>query len=416
MKAKIIFTTPVLEHPPAGGPALRIENSIKALAQVSELHLIVRADRQSIGGDSAERFYCRNCAAFGYTPSRAGVGDSDGELRNARAIARYAVQNGIQIVWCGYGNISHALMKELKRLEASLRVVCDTDSVWSSFVLRELPFETDPLRRREIELEGRAKEAEEAEWVSFCDVITAVSPVDAEYYRRLASSAGRIHLFSNVVDLDSYAHMPSPAVDLSRPCMYLSGSFYSTNSPMARAARWVISEVLPRVRQSIPDMRLYVVGNGAEKMLRGLEKPHVIIKGKVASVLPYLCHSDVALVPLMFESGTRFKILEAAACGIPIVSTTLGAEGLRVHHGSELLVADDPEAFAAAVVRLIQDREYARMLARNCRQVVRRHYGIESLKKEALKILDHLLCGHDSKAAASVLSDATGFGSFPLTF
>lgn len=389
-RLKILFTTPVIEHPPASGPALRIENSIKALNQVSELHLAVRIDQESLGGPAAEEFYRRHCHVFAYTPGLTGSYSPDDEKRNAQAIVRYAEEQGIEIVWCGYGNISFQLMKSIKDLNPGLKVVCDTDSVWSRFLLRELPLEKDPERFRQIEFDGRVKEQEEAEWVNFCDVTTAVSEVDAEYYRQLAVEPLCIHQFSNVIDLDSYTVPPPPAPDMRSPSMYLAGSFYSETCPMVRAARWVIAEVLPIILRTTPNIRLYIIGNGADRMLDDIRHPNVTIKGKVASVLPYLCHTDVALVPLMFESGTRFKILEAAACNIPIVSTTLGAEGLPTHHGVELLIADDPVDFAIAVLRLIQNSNYAKKLADNCKKMVDRHFSVQALADEAKSVIRYL--------------------------
>jgi glycosyltransferase involved in cell wall biosynthesis len=90
---------------------------------------------------------------------------------------------------------------------------------------------------------------------------------------------------------------------------------------------------------------------------------------------------------LKFESGTRFKILEAGACGIPLVSTTLGAEGLPVIHEEHILLADDPAGFADAIVRLIGDKQLAERLASNCRELVRTSYSVESLRREAAHIL-----------------------------
>jgi len=389
-RPKILFTTPLIEHPPASGPALRIENTIKALNLISELHVAARIGQSSLGGVTGEEFYRRHSHAFAYTPRLSGSVNHQDEILNAQAIVNYAEGQGIGIIWCGFGNISHQLMKTIKALNPGLKVICDTDSVWSRFVLRELPLETSPERRRQIENDGRMKQQEEAEWVNCCDVTTAVSEVDADYYRQLADNPSRIHRFSNVIDLDSYRNPPAQAQDLRSPSIYLAGTFYAETSPMVRAARWVITEVLPIIEQKIPNISLYIIGNGADRMLADIRNPNVTIKGKVPSVLPYLCYTNVALVPLMFESGTRFKILEAGACGIPIVSTTLGAEGLPTRNGDELLISDDPQGFADAITELILDKNLAGKIAENCKHMVIRHFSVQSLADEALSILKYL--------------------------
>ena len=397
---RVLFTSPILEHPPAGGPQLRIENSIKALSRVCELFVVSRASRHSVG-KSGEALYRSLSKGFYYVPAVA----SNRYVRRVRRILRrpavvdetessarfvldLATELDIDILWFGYGNISFPLIKRIKETMPSLKVVCDTDSVWSRFVLRELPFQTDPVKRAAIERDGRAKAAEEQAWVDLCEITTAVSEVDADYYRSIADDPGRIQIFSNAIDVHQYETTPPPPADLSHPCMYLAGTFGRYDSPMDVAGRWVLEEVLPRVREQVPDIRFYIVGRDSQKSFGDITDPAVIVKGKLPSVLPYLCHADVALVPLKFESGTRFKILEAGACGIPLVSTILGAEGLPVVDNEHIVLADDPERFAQAIVRIVNDRPFAGRIADNCRELVRERYSVESLSREAAHILE----------------------------
>ncbi|MBU4502100.1 MAG: glycosyltransferase family 4 protein [Nanoarchaeota archaeon] len=387
---KILFTTPQLEHPPASGPTLRIENSIKALSRISKLHLFSRVNKHYMGSEEAEVFYRNLCISFLYAPSVSNLPPEFGNQQDAEAIIDYADTNGIDIIWFGFGNISYPLIKVIKSLRPQLKVVCDTDSVWSRFVLRELPYEISSERRRQIEAEGRQKEQEEADWVNFCDVTTAVSQVDADYYRSLADDPERIHIFSNVIDLSTYDSPPPPPADFKKPCIYLAGTFYASTSPMVRGTRWAIKEVLPLVQKAIPEIHFYIVGDRSDVMLTDIQNPHITITGKVKSVLPYLCHADVALVPLMFESGTRFKILEAGACGVPIVSTTLGAEGLPTKNDKEILIADKATAFAGAAIRLINNKSFAKELAMNCKRMVEKGFSVESLTQEAMAILKYL--------------------------
>jgi glycosyltransferase involved in cell wall biosynthesis len=398
-KPRILFTTPILEHPPAGGPALRIENTIKALHQIAEVHVVSRVSRPYLGGSAGEAFYRSMSYAFSYAPSVAGISENRWmrgvqrilrgrtAVRNdAELLVSYMKRNGIDVLWAGYGNISFDVMARVKEIAPSIRIVCDTDSVWSRFVLRKLPYVTSPAERRKIEAAGRRKEDEERAWVNLCDVTTAVSEVDAGYYRSLAAEPERVRIFSNVIDIDSYVEVPPAPIGHKTPNVYLAGTF-GNDGPMDQAARWLVGNVLPIVLREIPEMHLYLVGVGGEVSLADLAGPGITITGKLPSVLPYLRHADVALVPLFFESGTRFKILEAGACGIPIVSTTLGAEGLPLKDGKEILIADEPEAFAQAIVRLVRDRTFAAAMAGECRNFVEENYGIRRLVREAETIL-----------------------------
>lgn len=400
---KILFTSPILEHPAAGGPALRIENSIKALACICDLYIISRASGIAMSGKKAESFYRGLCRDFWFAPSarlsvNKYVRKIQKEWRKAwhfqsdvRFIVDLVDKNHIDVLWCGFGNISFELIYKIKTLCPRLKIVCDTDSVWSRFVFRELPFEGDPKRLQKIEREGCRVEAWERKIVNLCEVTTAVSEVDAQYYRGIAEQPDRVMTFSNVIDLQTYAQIPSPVAGLKKPCIYLAGTFGHPHSPMDRAARWIIEEVLPLVKQEIPNVHFYMVGRNSQVVWGGLNDPAITVTGKVPSVLPYLCYADVAVVPLQFESGTRFKILEAGACRIPIVSTTLGAEGLPLAHGQEILLADTPKDFAKSIIKLIKDKILAGQLGLNCQKLVKKRFSVEYLMTEAQRILEILV-------------------------
>jgi len=402
---RVLFTSPIFEHPAAGGPQLRIENSIKALATKCELHVIARAPAARAERSRTAEFFRAYCREFRFAPrlerdvpanrvmrklgnTWRGLLDADAR-EDARLILEDVDRHGIGIVWFGYGNLSFPLMRRIRALRPRLKLVCDTDSVWSRFVLRELPYASG-LRKLRISRSGRSKQHEERAWVELCEVTTAVSEVDAEYYRGLTRQQDRIHLFPNVIDVASYGTRPARPPGFRNPSIYLAGSFGHFHSPMDTAARWVLEKVLPGLLQRIPALHFYIVGNNSDKGFGHLNGPNITATGRLDSVLPYLCHADVALVPLHFESGTRFKILEAGACGIPLVSTTLGAEGIPLVDGRDILVADQPEAFATAILRLLEDKPLAAGLAANCARLVRGQFSVERLARDAEGILAYL--------------------------
>jgi glycosyltransferase involved in cell wall biosynthesis len=402
---RVLFTSPILEHPAVGGPQLRIENSIKALSRVCDLWVISRAPGSVVELESTKEFFRPYCRGFTILPQilvsakdrslasrvRRWVSRKTGfgAVATAKFLLRYADEIGADVLWFGYGNISYPVMRAFRRLRPNLKIVCDTDSVWSRFVLRELPYATGE-RRKQIAKAGKKKEAEEREWVDFCDVTTAVSEVDAEYYRGLTNNKAKIHLFPNVIDVDSYRQPPPAPDDFSKPAIFLAGSFGRAHSPMDMAARWMLEEVFPLLRERIPGVHFYIVGNNSDRSFGHLNGPNTTATGRLESVLPYLCHANVALVPLKYESGTRFKILEAGACSVPLVSTTLGAEGIPVIDGEHILIADDASGFASAILRLLEDKELANMLAANCNRLVCKQFSVDALAKDASRILEYL--------------------------
>ncbi len=408
-KPAVLFSTPVLHHPPVGGPTLRIENSIKALSQISDLYIYSRVPVHGLGGASGLSFYNRYCKAVYFAPHSRNAklpwralnwlsrrifknnvfGVSQESEKVYRELLERAHSICADLIWLGYGNISYPLLRHIKE-HSEYKVVLDTDSVWSRFVLRGLPFAQDDQERRRIEAVGKEKEAEERWGTELADVTTAVSEVDGEYYRNLARHPQQVHLFSNAIDPESYLKVAQPPDNFRRPCLYLAGTF-GPRSPMDDAARWAIREILPLVRLQIRNIQLYIVGSGSDHTLSDIRDPGITITGRLPSTLPHLCYADVAIVPLRFESGTRFKILEAAACGIPIVSTTLGAEGIAVSHGEDILIADKPRSFAESIIRLIKDRDFALRMAKNLKTLVYERYSLKSLTQEGQRILEYLL-------------------------
>ncbi len=403
---KVLYTTPEIMHPAVSGPFLRVENSIKALSRVAELYLVVRRAKVDLGGDSAETYYREFCKDLVYSPSTCkkkrnllqkfinlfrGSKVYRGIIDDANFIIDYARKNNINIIWFGYGNISYHLMKLIHKKAPDLKLVCDTDSVWSRFVLRELPFTKDRKKYKQIEREGHVKEREEKAWTNFCDVTTAVSEVDADYYRSLISNdKDRIKIFSNVIDVDSYSeNFPEPD-GYKKPCIYFAGSYWP-GCPMELAARWVISDVLPLVKVKIPHVHLYLIGNNSDNVLKDIKDENITITGRLESVLPYLCNASVSIVALKFESGTRFKILEAGACSVPIVSTTLGAEGIPVKNNENILIADDANDFADAIVKVLQNPIDAKSMAKNMKKYIEENYSIDKHMREAKEILNYLV-------------------------
>jgi glycosyltransferase involved in cell wall biosynthesis len=134
---------------------------------------------------------------------------------------------------------------------------------------------------------------------------------------------------------------------------------------------------MPRIKRVVPGVTLTVVGRNPYPSLLELSKQDasIIVTGRVEDVRPYMERAAAYVVPLRIGGGTRLKIYEAMAIERPIISTTIGAEGLPVRHEEELLLADDPEAFASAVVRVLLDQKFAGELSARAASMVREKFG-----------------------------------------
>jgi glycosyltransferase involved in cell wall biosynthesis len=422
----VLYVTPIFGYPAFGGPRLRTYNTLKALARRADVTLYLTQQPDTVDREAARAHlltFCRD-VVFPEPPA-----EPSGGRALARRLARQVVPPGLRaalrglrlwknhaapaaegtarpaedvaalrdwmlahrpdLLWLGFGGISYDLVR--LKAETGTPVVLETECVWSRFVLREVPFAPDAARRERILAEGRAKEAEERAGATLVDMTTAVSDVDAEYFRHLAPDPERVMLLANVIDVEAYAAETSGAetVRLQQPALVFAGTL-SHGTANVDATLWLLDQVMPLVWRRRPDVHLYVVGRSPAAPILARRGPRVHVTGEVPSVVPYMRAATAALVPLRWESGTRFKILEAFACQTPVVSTTLGAEGLAVEHGRDLLLADDPQAFASAILSLVEDPSIGQRLVGPAYELVRRHYGLTSAERQIGAILARL--------------------------
>jgi polysaccharide biosynthesis protein PslH len=163
--------------------------------------------------------------------------------------------------------------------------------------------------------------------------------------------------------------------------------------PNQDGVRHFLADVWPRLAPTAPGSRFRILGPHPTPEVLARRGPRVDVAGCVDDLRPHLARAAVVVVPLRVGGGTRFKILEAMAMGRPVVSTTIGAEGLEVKDGRELLVADGPEAFAAAVRRVLEDEPLARALGAAGRACVERRYGWPAIASELERFLRGLRPG-----------------------
>ena len=239
---------------------------------------------------------------------------------------------------------------------------------------RFLDYEGNPLKR----LYGRAEYAKvrqlEIEACTDCEAVLACSERDGQEIRKLCPTA-RTYILPNVVNVWSYK--PSYDDD-GRTALYVGAMDWFPNCD---AVDFFSKEILPTLRQTVASVHFTVAGrNPSQKMLeryRGI--PDVTFTGSVAEMQPVIAEAAVCVVPLRIGSGTRLKILEAAAMGKAIVSTRLGAEGLEFVPGEEIVLADEPAEFAAAIANLLRDQSRRVALGRAARRRVEGHYDLSTL-------------------------------------
>jgi glycosyltransferase involved in cell wall biosynthesis len=150
------------------------------------------------------------------------------------------------------------------------------------------------------------------------------------------------------------------------------------------AVLFFCKEILPLVRERVGKVEMWVVGRDPVPEIRALDGDGIHVTGQVEGIQPYYQRCTAVVVPLRAGGGTRLKILEAMALGRPVVSTSIGCEGLDVAPEKHLLVADDPEDFADATARLILDCGLNQRIVSEARQLVVDHYNWDAIASDLM--------------------------------
>ncbi len=267
----------------------------------------------------------------------------------------------VPVVWDSVDCISYLFEQATRR----------SSSLFGKFVTR---FELPRTRRAEAEL------------VRFFDHVLITSETDKEALRALIpkdSSPSPLTVLPNGVDL-KFFH-PNPAVERDVETLVFSGKMsYHANISMVKH---LVFEIMPRIWQKRPNVRLIVVGKDPSAEIRALTgDARITVTGTVDDIRPYLWKATVSVVPLIYGAGIQNKILEAMACGVPVVATSRTLSALQAQAGKEILVADDAEEFASLVLRLIEDRPLQSKLGSAGAAYVRKYHAWEAIASQLVEV------------------------------
>ena len=213
--------------------------------------------------------------------------------------------------------------------------------------------------------------------------VIAVSDADA---RALHSLYGSSRVWSVPTGVDIAYFTPPRSMPPEQDLLFLGAMDWRPNID---GLQWFASQVLPLIRARRPDCSLQVVGRHPGTEVRGLARSdqRVQVTGTVADVRPYLWKSAVSIVPLRIGGGTRLKIYEAMAAKIPVVSTSVGAEGLDVRNGENISIADAPQDFAERCLALLNDSDARQRLAANAWETVAACYSWQVVSRKFEQLL-----------------------------
>lgn len=383
---RILIVSMSFPLPPKSGGRLRVFNLLKHLAPRHRITLLTLADSV----EDVARYLPdleRRCERVVVVPWRSGSAALAGRVirsigwlgtlplsvinkRSAalssalRELLRRETFDVVQIEWIQMAqHVHHADWPLLARRG----VLVEHDVAWLPLD-RRVPVAWG-IARRFWAREARLMRAhEEAVWRRFATVVT-MSEDDARHVRPITD---RVSAVPNGVDVTHYAE----CLDAKRNDHTLLFVGWFRHDPNVDALRYFLESIYDRIVGRHPDVRLRIVGSHVPRAVERLasRRPSIELVGYVEDVRPELAHAAVSVVPLRVGGGTRLKILESMAAGTPVVTTSIGCEGLEVEAGRHLLVGDTPEAFAACVSDLLTDADTRQRVAGEARSLVESRY------------------------------------------
>jgi polysaccharide biosynthesis protein PslH len=412
---RILLLTQVLPYPPDSGPRIKTYNMVQHLAQRHEVTLVslVRTEKEAADAERL-RGLCADVHTVPLRRSRA---------RDVYHLARSFVADLPFIIARDHSAELHQLLRnltartqfdaihvdQLNMVQFAFglpvpRIVLDQhNAVWTIPQRMADHLRLGP-KRLFLEIEARRLRRYEAEVCARVDAVLAVSEQDRWALNLAAEEhgVGQAREMAIVpIAIDTHTERAIPREPNPRRILSLATMFWPPN---VEGVMWFAHEVYPLVQAQVPDVQFSIVGARPPHHVRQLAEadPSIEVTGYVDDPRPYIASSAALIVPVHAGGGMRVKILEALARGIPIVSTTIGYEGIDLVPGEHLLVGDTPEQFAAALVRLLQSPAQGAALAAAGRQLVEQQYEWRVVYRAVDRLYERLCSVEsDSRAAAS---------------
>jgi glycosyltransferase involved in cell wall biosynthesis len=391
---RILILSPTLPYPPASGFAIRVYQFLRLLARAHTVTLLAYVTPEETDGVAA-------LEALGvgvHTVIRAPATSEKrwAQLRSVLSLESFQRRNA----WSDEMQqkleaLSRRDRYDVIQVETSQLVCFDFDPravlvVDEHDIVYELLHrmsQTDPsiVRRFYNWTEYKKFRRDEIRtWRRAAGCVTT-SAREERIIRPLAPNTP-ILVAPNGVDVDYF--QPSHA-DVDAGAIVMTG--FMKTRPNIDAALFFVKHTLPRIVAARANAVFYIVGGGPPDEIKRLASPNVVVTDAVPDVRPFVHKAAVFVVPMRIGGGTRLKVLEGLAMQKPMVSTSLGCEGIEVRHAEHLLIADEPAAFADAVIRLLDDRALGDKLARAGRALVERRYQWASIVAEVEQFYERLV-------------------------
>ena len=390
MRRRVLFVTQQLPWPKDSGGNIRTYFMLAGLARRYDVTLVSTHDGTP-AADEGERHLEDLCAAVRLVPDdkrHSSLGQALGVLgsllRRRPAVLQHnenrALGAAVDEALAGGAfdsvHVNHLDTAPYFDLESAPPSVIDTHNVLMEYYSRRAEVERGALRRWACRREGRLLTEWEPRILRSARRAVVCSETEKESLL-LADPEIEVRVVPNGVDCSAFRPREEPLDPPSRDLVFVGDMAYGPNRD---GALRFVEEVLPLVQQEEPSARFLAVGKNPSPQLEALgQREDVVVTGFVDEVAAWVHRAGVYVVPIRYGSGTRLKVLEAFALGVPAVSTRIGAEGISTEDDEDILLRDTPESMAQAIVRLLRQPELAAELAVKARARVEAEYDWPAL-------------------------------------
>ena len=389
-RLKILCLAPWPPSPPRMGVQARMHGLAAGLGREHDV-TVVSLIEPGFDREEALRAAGEYCREVAFVPNNRGVAGWSRRVLQARSLVsarsfqrhqfdvpelqaeldRLLTRAAFDVVKLDLVYLSHFRLRQAPAGSPPPAVVIDTHDIAYDLLRQVARSNVSPLRKLYAEVSWRKLAREErAAWRS-ADGLCVCSDADARRVRADVPGA-RLAVVPNAADVEFFRPRPGDPAPDGRTVLFFG---LLSTFPNSDGVRFFLSEIWPRLAAERPDARCKIVGGQPPEWLLAQAGPRIEVTGVVNDLRPHLAGAAAVVVPLRFGSGTRLKIVEAMAMGKPVVSTSLGAEGLVATPGRDLLIADDPAAFAAAVRQVLDQPGLAASLGRAGRALVEERYS-----------------------------------------
>ena len=391
-RLKILFLAPFAASPAMFGAQRRVEGLMAALARRHEITAVsvIPNDGDARAAQRAMREYSSEVVLVP-RPLWDGPGKRLRQLRSLlssrsflrglydlpalrEALGRLLSSQGYDVVNVEFPFLAPGFLGKPAPGARRPRLVLDEHNIEFDLARQQASTQGGIARRVYNALDWRKIRREEIEVWTGSDGVAFCSEADEARARALVPSM-RSMVVPNAVDVEYFKPRATDPLPDGRTVIFFGALNYFPNED---GLLYFLREAWPLIEKSSPKARLKIVGQEPAPAILGHRGPRVEVAGKVDDLRPHLASAAVSIAPLRVGGGTRFKIVEAMAMAKPVVSTSLGAEGIEAEAGRHLLLADDPASFAAAVTRVLGDSGLGSRLGKEGRALVEERYSWDS--------------------------------------